>query len=119
MFALGEGGSPDLREAVRRCQPAAASGHADAQMILGRWYLFGSGAPKDPVKGTSLVTCAAEQGNMAASNLICMALAVGVNVPKDLRRAAPWCVRGSGCGYVASSAISGVVYAHGSDVPMD
>lgn len=56
----------DLGTGLRKIQPLADHGYAEAQLLLGLMYSHGKGKPKDVKKGIQWITKAAEQGNEEA-----------------------------------------------------
>ena len=65
MYAEGEGGPEDDKEAMKWYRLAAEQGYAPAQFSLGYMYARGEGVPKDYVEAHKWVILAAANGNEA------------------------------------------------------
>ena len=75
-------------EATRWFAMAAAQGHPKAQLFLGYRYLYGIGAPKNPILAEDWLRQAANQGEQAAQEMLLHQAAVqGEKATRDAIKA--------------------------------
>jgi hypothetical protein len=87
----GAGLKKNLPEAARWLEPAAASGHADAQGLLGFMTVHQAGVPADVPRALSLMRSGAKAGSILAADFLGEVLFLGINgVKQDFTEAAPW-----------------------------
>ena len=76
--------------ALKKLQPMAEQGNADAQLRLGLMYREGNGVPKDDKQAVAWLSKAAEQGNMEAQENLGLSYAKGLGVDRDWVQADKW-----------------------------
>ena len=76
----------DYAAALKEFTVLSEQGNADAQVLLGKMYLTGTGVPKDPETGLRWFKASAEQGNSDGEFLLgAMYLLPRSDVPEGLR----------------------------------
>jgi len=99
LLLKGVGVPRNTQEAVSWLRKAADAGNADALARLGQDTYFGDdGIKKDPKAALPLIRAAAEKGNRWACDTMGILYIRGELVPKDLRTANSWLIRGSHAG---------------------
>lgn len=82
-----DGIKTDPETAVKLLEKAVEQKDADAQLILGRFYLEGKYVPRNMQKGISLLASAASQNNIQAQTLLGLCFAQGIGVDIDSKTA--------------------------------
>jgi TPR repeat protein len=77
-------------EALKELRPAAKSGDADAQFLLGRMHMAGLGVKKDDNAAVAYYKSAAEGGSVEAAHEYGTALVSGTGVEQDLPEGLKW-----------------------------
>ena len=77
-------------KAIAELRPAAQSGNAEAEFLLGNIHGLGLGVEADPVRGFEWHFRAAMKGHPAAQLRISRAFEAGNGVAQDMFRAAVW-----------------------------
>ena len=98
---------------------AAKAGDFDAQYLLARMYLKGSGLPKDPAKAARWFKKAADQGLPEAMEALGHLYRKGEGVPKDAAKAAKYYRQAAQYGRKWSQYWLGRLYFDGGDLPAD
>ena len=80
----------DFATALRKLQPLAEQGHADAQHDLGAMYINGQGVPQDDKAAAQWYRRAAEQGNVVAQSKLGIMYFQGKGVLQDYVHAHMW-----------------------------
>jgi len=76
--------------ALKKLQPMAEQGNADAQLRLGLMYREGNGVPKDDKQAVAWLSKAAEQGQVEAQENLGFSYAKGLGVERDWVQAGKW-----------------------------
>jgi TPR repeat protein len=115
--AKAKGDKVALQQLITR----AEQGHADAQGLLGWWYLIGLGTPaRDCVEALRWSRKGAEQGNSQAQFSLGMILIDGDTcVPRDQAEALRWFRKSAEQGAPSAQIMLGNMYAEGEGVPRD
>jgi TonB family protein len=87
LTAYSKGDYPRL---ARLLVPYANDGAIDAQIMLARMYLHGTGVREDAAQGATWMRKAAEQGSTVAEYQAGVLSEAGIGVPKDYAAAANW-----------------------------
>jgi len=80
----------DYAVALKKLQPVAERGNADAQLRLGLMYREGNGVPKDDKQAVAWLSKAAEQGQSEAQENLGFSYAKGLGVERDWVQADKW-----------------------------
>jgi TPR repeat protein len=107
---------PDLNEAVRLCRQAAEFGDAEAQYLLGQFYLSGQGVARDPNEAARWLGKAADQNVTAAIERIG---ALHAAMPDEFRAAADWYLRADALGEANALYHLGTLRLGGLGLPRD
>jgi len=76
--------------ALKKLQPMAEQGNADAQLRLGLMYREGKGVPQDDKQALAWLSKAAEQGQAEAQENLGLSYAKGLGVERDWVQADKW-----------------------------
>ncbi|MGC2046999.1 MAG: tetratricopeptide repeat protein [Gallionella sp.] len=76
--------------ALKKLQPLAEHGNANAQFNLGLMYREGKGVPQDVKEATAWLSKAAEQGHVEAQENLGLSYAKGLGVERDWVQADKW-----------------------------
>jgi hypothetical protein len=76
--------------ALKKFQPVAEQGNADAQFRLGLMYREGKGVPQDDKQAAAWLSKAAEQGQAEAQENLGLSYAKGLGVERDWVQADKW-----------------------------
>ena len=114
----------DKRLRLEKLMQSARDGDVDAQMQLGRAYLYGSDdLPKDGDQALVWYRKAAEQGNVEAWRLLAQMYHEGDGIPRDTKQAVYWYAKlaertegDEGCSLREKI---GRIYAEGDGLPRD
>ncbi len=102
-----------------RVQQTAASGDAEAQVLLGAFYSWGQGVPKDDAEALKWYRKAAEQGLADAEYNLATMYDNGQGVPKDYAEALKWYRKSAEQGNADAEVNLGTMYGNGQGVPKD
>ena len=80
----------DFAVALKKLQPIAEKGNADAQLRLGLMYREGKGVAQDDKQATDWLSKAAEQGQVEAQENLGFSYAKGLGVERDWVQADKW-----------------------------
>lgn len=100
-------------------QKAAQNGNAEAQCLLGLFYLHGMGVQKDVHKGMQWLRKSADQGYLDAQFNLGLITLRGEAGPKDEKQATQWFRKAAERGFPKAQYVLGMMYAHGQGVPQD
>ncbi len=98
---------------------AATLGRANAQAVLGQWYLDGHGVARDPAQALHWFLKAAEQGHAIGCNMAGRCLENGWGAPIDLFAAVAWYKKAASLGLDAGLYNLANQHAEGKSVPQD
>ncbi len=94
IYAHSKGLDADARGDAARARAiwrvTAWLGYTPSKSVLGAYCLTGRGGPVDPRLANEYLKDAAEAGDADAQSLYGIALATGVNLPRDLERGIYW-----------------------------
>ncbi|MEY3201087.1 MAG: hypothetical protein RIR70_637 [Pseudomonadota bacterium] len=113
--------APDLA-GVSRIQLAAQQGKAEAQGLLGIFYLAGYGVPKDSKKYFFWNRKAAENGSAPAQHSLGLSYTNGdkdYGIEKDYQKAYQWNLKAADQGYAPAQDSVGLMHRAGWGVPQD
>ena len=119
LYADGEGGSRDGRQALSWFRKAARQGFADAQYELGLRYENGSGVSKNLQTATQYYRQAAQQGHVQAQTKLGASYFAGKGVTRDKQQAADWFQQAARQGGAAAQFNLALMYAQGMGVEKD
>ena len=106
--------------ALKRVTPLAASGHADAQHLLGLMYYMGRGVARDYRQAMTWHRKAAEQGKADAQYVVGAMYYTGNGVVQDHRQAVPWFRKAAEQGHAEAQHALGLMYRyHVAGMPQD
>jgi uncharacterized protein len=80
----------NFADALKKLQPIAEQGNADAQLRLGLMYREGKGVPQDDKQALAWFSKAAEQGQTEAQENLGFSYAKGLGVERDWVQADKW-----------------------------
>jgi len=101
----------DYKIAFDELLPLAEQGHAKAQYILGKMYVFGQGVKKDRKKGFSWNKKSAKQGNPNAQYYLGSSYDLGIDVNKDQKKAFKWYKKAAEQGHAKAQRHLGSAYS--------
>jgi hypothetical protein len=94
----------------------AEQGRAEAQFLLGTFYLTGRGVPQDYAAATDWFRRAAKQRDINAAYSLGKMYDTGLGVPRDLAQAAEWYQKAAELGHTEAQAAMGSYYLARSEV---
>lgn len=109
----------DYATALATWKPAAESGDADAQFLVGVIFDEGQGVPPSRTEAAKWYRRAAEQGHAPAQTNLGVLCYRGEGVPQSFTEAARWYERAAIQGFAAARNNLGVMYLFGQAVPRD
>jgi len=115
-YAEGQGVPQNLAEAARWYERAANQGLAPAQFRLGSMYEKGLGVKKDIEAARKLYIAAADKGNAKAMHNLAVLHAEGVDGKPNFQVAAQWFRKAADRGVADSQYNLGILYARGIGV---
>jgi len=80
----------NFADALKKLQPIAEKGNAEAQFRLGLMYREGKGVAQDDKQGVAWLSKAAEQGQAEAQENLAFGYAKGLGVERDWVQADKW-----------------------------
>jgi TPR repeat protein len=113
------GSSNDCLAVTREIQARAHRGEAKFQLLLGRKYEYGDGAPANPAKAASWYLKAAKQNLAPAQYRLGRMYASGQGVRFDLAEAFRWFQRAAAQNYALAQNRIGVMYQQAEGVVAD
>lgn len=122
MLSNGEGTtSPDLVEAARWFGKAADWGDPEGMYLYAECLIFAKGVPKDPQRALTLLTSAAEFGNVQAMSMLGDLYKKGIPgvLPPDLSESFRLYSRAADKGLLDAQGNLGVLYINGQGVERD
>ena len=120
MQAVNEAiGRKDYARALELVRPLASQGYPAAQVIVGRFYLFGTIVAEDPEEGIRWVRLAANQGYAEAQHLMGRLYFSGGGVTENHEEGARWFRLAAEQGSVKSQTLLGQLHFVGDGVPED
>jgi TPR repeat protein len=105
--------------ALQLLNDAAGRGDPDAQALLGSFYVYGMGVPRDDAQALAWYRKAAEQGHLEGYYNVGVLLQNGRGTAKDLAAAAEMYRRAAELGHTSAAFNLGVLYADGEGVARD
>jgi len=102
-----------------RVESRAQRGDAEAQYELGKRFVLGQLAKRDPIQAVQWLRRAAEQGHPQAQASLGLLYARGQMVPKDYAQALKWLSRAANQGSALAQNQLGTMYAQGKGVERD
>jgi len=102
----------DFAVALKKLQPMAEQGNADAQLRLGLMYREGKGVAQDDKQATDWFGKAAEQGQVEAQENLGFSYAKGLGVERDWVQADKWFVIAAASGKESAANNQKVVEVH-------
>ena len=106
-------------QALADLRASAEAGDAEAQFILGSFYVTGAGVPQDDAGAVAWYRRAAEQGHARAQYNLGVMYDQGQGVPQDDAGAVAWYRRAAGQGDASAQSTLGAMYDQGRGVPQD
>ena len=117
--AIADHKANDFESGVKRAQPAAAQGDAQAQFDLGNKYYYGQGVTQDHVEALKWYRLAAVQGHATAQNNLGSMHKNGEGVAQDYSEALKWYRLSTVQGVDIAQFNLGVMYYYGQGVTED
>jgi TPR repeat protein len=105
--------------ALQELSPAARSGNADAQQLLGHMYYMGLGVAQDFAQALSWHRKAAGQGKSESQYVIGTMYYSGKGLPQDFREAQQWLQKAGNAGHADAQYMLGAMYFTGKGIPQD
>ena len=102
-------------EKIKELEKVANQGNANAQFVLGSFYLLGTGVSKDYEKAVFWLEKAANQGHAEAQFSLGNCYESGIGVPKDIKKAMSWMEKAAMQGYANAQCALGLYYAFNVD----
>ena len=102
-----------------RIREVAESGDAEAQVLLGAFYTWGQGVPKDNAEAVKWYRKAAEQGDAEAQFRLGAMYFSGVGLEQDYAEALNWLRRAADQGNAGAEGLLGATYLKGQGVKRD
>ena len=108
--------SGDFATALRKWEPLAKQGNADAQYNTGLIFYNGNGLPQNYIIAIKWFSLAAEQGYADAQNNLGFMYDKGLGVPQDYKTAVKWYRLAAEQGDARAQSNLGLMYAAGRGV---
>ena len=111
--------SGDFATALRKWEPLAKQGNADAQYNTGLIFYNGNGLPQNYIIAIKWFSLAAEQGYADAQNNLGFMYDIGLGVSQDYKTAMKWFTLAAEQGHAFAQGNLGFMYAFGKGVLKD